>query len=572
MKTHHPLKHEGFRKLNAESQLSSSTRNKGTDGKLQVSIVDSIKATQKYDRNGKKWQKLTDAVTYCIGKDMLPVYTVEKPGFVSLLKQFHPQYELPSRKYFSKTAIPKLYESTRESMLHSIKNIAFFSATTDMWSSVSSDPYMSYTIHYITEKWELQSIALSTLYFPEDHTGENLSDTIKETLQSWNLDSKNQVCLTTDNGSNILRAVKTILGWTHLPCFGHNLHLAIGHSLKDDTRIDRAVGVCKKLVSSFSYSFNKKRDLMEAQREFGLPEHSLVTDCQTRWGSTQKMIGRVLEQEKAIRKVLGGDRKTSHLVPTWQDLDVLESLNSILAPLSDFTDMLSAEDYVSVSAILPVLKVLHDNVCNISDDDTTLTSDIKCKVLDYLGDKYSDPLCRQLISLACFLDPRFITDYIPEDVGMPVITNWIVEEGVKFAPAGNNQVANERCQDTASSQGNTQEEPVHKRRKLSSYLRASKTQSGSEDDLTPESYCKAELERYMTIPKPDPESKPLEWWKQNYTSFPILLQLAKKYLSICASSSASERLFSTAGNISTKKRNSLKPDKLNMLVFLARNL
>ena len=41
-----------------------------------------------------------------------------------------------------------------------------------MWSSVNGDPYMSYTIHYITEEWELQSIALGTLYFPEDHTGE----------------------------------------------------------------------------------------------------------------------------------------------------------------------------------------------------------------------------------------------------------------------------------------------------------------------------------------------------------------------------------------------------------------
>ena len=163
-----------------------------------------------------------------------------------------------------------------------------------MWSSINGDPYMSYTIHYITEEWELRSTALGTLYFPEDHTSENLSEAIKETLQSWNLDSKNQVCLTTDNGSNILCAVKTILGWTHLPCFGHNLHLAIGHSLKDDTRIDRAVGVCKKVVSSFSYSFKKKRDLTEAQREFGLPEHSLVTECQTCWSSTQKMINRVL--------------------------------------------------------------------------------------------------------------------------------------------------------------------------------------------------------------------------------------------------------------------------------------
>ena len=67
--------------------------------------------------------------------------------------------------------IPKLYESTRESVCHNIKNLKFYSATTDMWSSINGDPYMSYTIHYITEEWELQSTALGTLYFPEDHNG-----------------------------------------------------------------------------------------------------------------------------------------------------------------------------------------------------------------------------------------------------------------------------------------------------------------------------------------------------------------------------------------------------------------
>ena len=367
LKTHHPLKHEEFRKLSAESQHSKATRGK-KDGRPQLSILDSIKATHKYERSGTKWQKMTDAVTYCIAKDMMPVYSVEKEGFTTLLKQFDPQYELPSRKYFSKIAIPKLYESTRESVLHTITNIQYFSATTDMWSSINGEPYMSYTIHYITEDFGLHSTALGTFYFPEDHTGENIADAIKETLHSWNLDKKNQVCITTDNGSNILCAVKTILGWTHLPCFGHNLHLAVRHSLKHDSRIDRALGVCKKVVSSFSYSFKKKRELNEAQREYGLPEHSLVTDCQTRWGSTQKMISQVLEQEKAIRKVLGGDRKTSHLVPTWQDLDVLQSINAALNPLDDFTDMLSAKGNVSVSAILPVLKILHKDVCNISDD------------------------------------------------------------------------------------------------------------------------------------------------------------------------------------------------------------
>ena len=51
----------------------------------------------------------------------------------------------------------------------------------------------------------------------------------------------------------------------------------------------------------------------------------------------QKMISRILEQQHAIHQVLHDDRKYRHLVSTWQDIDVLESLN---AP-SDFTDMLS---------------------------------------------------------------------------------------------------------------------------------------------------------------------------------------------------------------------------------------
>ena len=57
-------------------------------------------------------------------------------------------------------------------------------------------------------------------------------------------------------------------------------------------------------------------------------------------------------------------------------------------------------------------------LCSVGEDDTTLTADIKCKVLNYLDDKYSDSLCRRLMSVASFLDPRFIADYVPDDVGM----------------------------------------------------------------------------------------------------------------------------------------------------------
>ena len=79
-----------------------------------------------------------------------------------------------------------------------------------------------------------------------------------------------------------------------------------------DPRIDRAVGICKKLVSSFSYSWRRKRELAQAQKELKLPEHALKTECPTRWGSRQAMIERVLEQQRAISQVLSTDSKARH--------------------------------------------------------------------------------------------------------------------------------------------------------------------------------------------------------------------------------------------------------------------
>lgn len=115
----------------------------------------------------------------------------------------------------------------------------------------------------------------------------NLSAVMTETLQSWNLEPSKQVCITTDNGSNLIKACSD-LHWMRMPCFGHNLHLAINNSIKDDSRVSRALGLCRKLVGTFSHSWNKKRDLTEAQQRLKLPLHSLVVDCTTRWGSTEK--------------------------------------------------------------------------------------------------------------------------------------------------------------------------------------------------------------------------------------------------------------------------------------------
>jgi len=54
---------------------------------------------------------------------------------------------------------------------------------------------------------------------------------------------------------------------------------------------------------------------------------------------------------------LSADKKVRHLIPTWQDLDVLESVSNSLGPMLDFTDALSGDEYVSVSFVKPVLQL-----------------------------------------------------------------------------------------------------------------------------------------------------------------------------------------------------------------------
>lgn len=78
-------------------------------------------------------------------------------------------------------------------------------------------------------------------------------------------------------------------------------------------------------------------------------------------------------------------------------------------------------------------------------------------------------------------------------------------------------------------------------------------------------------QRYLSEPQLRFDLDLFEWWNIRKDKFPAVSYLARKYLSIPASSASSERCFSTAGNIITSKRSSLLPENVDMLVFLYQN-
>ena len=136
-------------KGNIGSAAAAKRSQPSGSGGLQQTLAGSFAKVTPYARNSKKWEKLTGAVTFCLAIDVMPIYSVEKPGFQQLLKEFDPQYVLPSRKYFSNTAIPTLYAKTCEKVVSEVGHAQHFAATTDVWSSTTTEPYISYIVHFI---------------------------------------------------------------------------------------------------------------------------------------------------------------------------------------------------------------------------------------------------------------------------------------------------------------------------------------------------------------------------------------------------------------------------------------
>jgi hypothetical protein len=64
----------------------------------------------------------------------------------------------------------------------------------------------------------------------------------------------------------------------------------------------------------------------------------------------------------------------------------------------------------------------------------------------------------------------------------------------------------------------------------------------------------------------------LQWWQAREKEWPLLCKVVKQYLCIQASSTSSERTFSTSGNTVTNKRTKLDPENVHMIVYCKENI
>jgi hypothetical protein len=84
---------------------------------------------------------------------------------------------------------------------------------------------LSYS-NFITAGFQLISRVLSTAQMDEEHTAENLAAP-KTVLHEWKITDRKVIAVVTDNGSNMVKAIRDFTPFRHIPCFVHTFNLVI---------------------------------------------------------------------------------------------------------------------------------------------------------------------------------------------------------------------------------------------------------------------------------------------------------------------------------------------------------
>ena len=203
------------------------------------------------------------------------------------------------------------------------------------------------------------------------------------------------------------------------------------------------------------------------------------------------------------------------------------------------------------------------------------------------------------VFFASFLDPRTknSTKKVLNDDNYRALVDDILEEMVKVeesnqqhAGESNTQHNNNSCSQSAKKRkGNAERGSIYNNNFTTDDSDDENEEDGEDEEDTEEqsinsvhNRCKLELSNVMTDANAQQDLKDentnefndcLLWWKlQHANQFPgVLAKLARKYLSIPATSAASERIWSRASNILTIRRAKLSDAIAGNIMFIKEN-
>lgn len=546
---------------------------------------------------------------------MVPVSTVDKPHFKDFVNELEPSYTIPTAKTVT-SRLQTLHKDERDKLRQEVGVFPDVAITHDSWTSLATENYETVTCHFISKSpedvaWVMNARVLQTTKIEGPHNAQAIADFLTTVKQQWNL---GDITAVTDNASVEIKAFQ-LLEWNRLGCIGHIINLVIRDALKDPV-LSKLVAKGRNLVGYFHKSPLATGFLDEKQRLLSKDEnpqtYRLINDVATRWNSTYEMLLRISELTGALHAVLVDpdiklkDYRKSLFKENEQRL--VQLLVEVLKPFKIATELLSSESTPTLSLVFPTLEKIYaafgvfsrefDGDSDASDSDEKQEVNTGKKQLSKTIQLMKDNLTRRVepymdsYEMAAILDPRTKGLVVNKKPSVKDRLVCAVQELIQH-PTARVQIKSEP-QETGMPAGaglpvlphlpgmdsqtlpEVQPPPSKK-------IKTEATQGSDMDDWLDDilitnveepddaKAARNEVERYLSDGFEKGEAV-LSWWGQREAVYPRVSQLARKYLAIPASSVPSERVFSLAGNIVSKKRAALSAENVDMFIFLKKNL
>jgi len=114
-------------------------------------------------------EKIIVALAEVIIDNMLPLSIVESDSLRRLLELLEPQYKMRAMQTDNEQSSMKtsMSEQLADKLDSDARHIAI---TTDIWTSLSNEAYLSFTASYIDHDWTIKSPVLATVTLEDRHT------------------------------------------------------------------------------------------------------------------------------------------------------------------------------------------------------------------------------------------------------------------------------------------------------------------------------------------------------------------------------------------------------------------
>jgi hypothetical protein len=267
--------------------------------------------------------------------------------------------------------LQKMYNEVKSAARDNLASATSVSLTTGCWTSAATESYISLSVHYIVQtankSLELMSPVLATAYFEGHHTGLNLKTKLEDTIADLGLQHK-IAGVVHDNASNTELACTLSSNMTSVHCAAHTLQVAVNHAFNKS-----GIAAGDRIASHFRHSVKATSVLYEQQERKSMPKQKLMVHCKTRWNSAYDMLLRLKENRWAMSAVLSDVRITKPAQAKQLELSndqwlIIKIICPVLEPLKLATVMLSAEQYVTASVVLPVILQVSNFSYNMVDN------------------------------------------------------------------------------------------------------------------------------------------------------------------------------------------------------------